>query len=149
MSVANDELSDQEILEIYNKASYERKNGTDFHFSLKNKVGGLARALRVFQQNGLNVRHIESKQKRTDSEYDIFVNLQDASGGDVSLPELARSLKRQFSYIGIDETLCDTVAQQAATKKKLQKQKTLERSNSVMTNALGEPIRISKCWNDC
>ena len=58
MSVANDELSDQEILEIYNKASYERKNGTDFHFSLKNKVGGLARALRVFQQNGLKSTEI-------------------------------------------------------------------------------------------
>ena len=94
----------------------------------------------------MNVRHIESKQKRTDSEYDIYVNLQDASGGDVSLPEVAASLKRQFSYIGIDENLCDTIAQQASAKKKLQ-QNALNRSNSVMTNALGEPIRISKSIN--
>lgn len=96
----------------------------------------------------MNVRHIESKKKRTGSEYDIYVNLQDASGGDVSLPEVAMSLKRQFSYIGIDENLCDTIAQQASSKKQ-QQQKTLNRSNSIMTNALGEPIRISRFNNIC
>lgn len=46
--------------------------------------------------------HIESrKSMRTNSEYEIFVNLENETG-EVSAPELVRSLKRQISYIQID-----------------------------------------------
>lgn len=38
---------------------------------------------------------------RTNSEYEIFVNLENETGR-VSAPELVRSLKRQISYIQID-----------------------------------------------
>ncbi|KAI1291017.1 Tryptophan 5-hydroxylase 1 [Halotydeus destructor] len=45
-------------------------------FSLHNQVGGLVRALRVFQELGINVLHIESrKSRRRDSEYEIYVNI--------------------------------------------------------------------------
>ncbi|XP_015786532.1 tryptophan 5-hydroxylase 1-like [Tetranychus urticae] len=45
-------------------------------FSLHNQVGGLVRALRVFQELGINVHHIESrKSRRRESEYEIFVNI--------------------------------------------------------------------------
>ncbi|XP_054164639.1 tryptophan 5-hydroxylase 1-like, partial [Oppia nitens] len=45
-------------------------------FSLKNQVGGLVRALRVFQEMDINVKHIESRpSKRRDSEYEIFVDI--------------------------------------------------------------------------
>lgn len=45
-------------------------------FSLKNQVGGLVRALRIFQEMGVDVHHIESrKSKRSDSEYEIFVDI--------------------------------------------------------------------------
>lgn len=45
-------------------------------FSLKNQVGGLVRALRIFQEMGVDVQHIESrKSKRNDSEYEIFVDI--------------------------------------------------------------------------
>lgn len=64
-------------------------------FALHNQVGGLVRALRVFQVNspehldlsealiskiyqelGINVHHIESRRsKRKESEYEIFVNI--------------------------------------------------------------------------
>lgn len=57
MSIVSEEMSDQDVLEIYNQASYDRIFGTDFHFSLKNKVGGLARALRVFQVSD-NIKQI-------------------------------------------------------------------------------------------
>ena len=46
--------------------------------------------------------HIESRQSmRTNSEYEIFVNLENEKG-EVSAPSLVRSLKRQISYIQID-----------------------------------------------
>ena len=45
-------------------------------FSLKNQVGGLVRALRIFQEMGVEVKHIESrKSKRRESEYEIYVDI--------------------------------------------------------------------------
>lgn len=45
-------------------------------FSLKNQVTGLVRALRIFQEFNINVRHIESrKSKRKDSQYEIYVDI--------------------------------------------------------------------------
>ncbi len=48
---ALDEIDDQSVLNMYKnrpEANGQSKT-TNFHFSLKNKIGGLARALRVFQ----------------------------------------------------------------------------------------------------
>uniref|UniRef100_G3PGF9 tryptophan 5-monooxygenase n=1 Tax=Gasterosteus aculeatus aculeatus TaxID=481459 RepID=G3PGF9_GASAC len=43
-------------------------------FSLKNEVGGLVRALRLFQEKHVNLVHIESrKSKRRNSDFEIFV----------------------------------------------------------------------------
>lgn len=45
-------------------------------FSLKNQVTGLVRALRVFQEFNINVRHIESrKSRRKTSQYEIYVDI--------------------------------------------------------------------------
>lgn len=45
--------------------------------------------------------HIESrKSKRTNSEYEIFVSLE-SQKGDLHVPKLVDSLKRQLSYIKI------------------------------------------------
>lgn len=45
-------------------------------FSLKNQVGGLVRALRIFQEMNVEVQHIESrKSKRRESEYEIYVDI--------------------------------------------------------------------------
>ena len=50
-SVAED-LDDTEVMKLFNKSksleNHENKS-TPFVFSLKNRIGGLARALRVFQ----------------------------------------------------------------------------------------------------
>ncbi|XP_066556924.1 tryptophan 5-hydroxylase 1a isoform X2 [Amia ocellicauda] len=44
-------------------------------FSLKNEVGGLVKALKLFQENHVNLVHIESrKSKRRNSEFEIFVD---------------------------------------------------------------------------
>ncbi|CAG7831738.1 unnamed protein product [Allacma fusca] len=57
-------------------ASKNTSNHNCVVFSLKNQVGGLARALKVFEDNGVNVIHIESrKSKRRPSEYEIMVDV--------------------------------------------------------------------------
>ncbi|XP_035713261.1 tryptophan 5-hydroxylase 1 isoform X1 [Folsomia candida] len=54
----------------------EGQNQNCVVFSLKNQVGGLARALKVFQDNGVNVIHIESrKSKKKPSEYEIMLDV--------------------------------------------------------------------------
>jgi tryptophan 5-monooxygenase len=45
-------------------------------FSLKNQVGGLVRALRIFQEMGVDVKHIESRRsKRRENEFEIYVDI--------------------------------------------------------------------------
>lgn len=45
-------------------------------FSLSNQVGGLVRALRIFQELNIGIKHVESrKSKRRDSEFEIFVDI--------------------------------------------------------------------------
>uniref|UniRef100_H3ALJ9 Tryptophan 5-hydroxylase 2 n=1 Tax=Latimeria chalumnae TaxID=7897 RepID=H3ALJ9_LATCH len=50
---------------------------TSLVFSLKNEVGGLVKALNLFQEKHVNLVHIESrKSKRRNSEVDIFVDCE-------------------------------------------------------------------------
>lgn len=45
-------------------------------FSLSNQVGGLVRALRVFQELDIGIKHVESRpSKRRESEFEIFVDI--------------------------------------------------------------------------
>lgn len=45
-------------------------------FSLSNQVGGLVRALRIFQELDIGIKHVESrKSKRRESEFEIFVDI--------------------------------------------------------------------------
>uniref|UniRef100_G3UBE5 Tryptophan hydroxylase 1 n=1 Tax=Loxodonta africana TaxID=9785 RepID=G3UBE5_LOXAF len=54
--------------------SLERERAT-LIFSLKNEVGGLIKALKIFQEKHVNLFHIESrKSKRRNSEFEIFVD---------------------------------------------------------------------------
>ncbi|PVD28658.1 hypothetical protein C0Q70_11252 [Pomacea canaliculata] len=70
-------------------------------FSLKNNIGNLANALRIFQENKINVVHIESrKSQRRDSEYDIYVDVETDT---VRLEELVNRLKRDIASITFSE----------------------------------------------
>nr|KAF6343799.1 tryptophan hydroxylase 1 [Pipistrellus kuhlii] len=54
--------------------SLERGRAT-LIFSLKNEIGGLIKALKIFQEKHVNLLHIESrKSKRRNSEFEIFVD---------------------------------------------------------------------------
>ncbi|XP_023289684.1 tryptophan 5-hydroxylase 1 isoform X2 [Orussus abietinus] len=68
-------------------------------FSLKNQVGGLARALQVFQDLGVNVIHIESrKSARRGSEYEILVDVECDSR---RMEQLVRMLSREVAAINL------------------------------------------------
>ncbi|XP_064596263.1 tryptophan 5-hydroxylase 1-like [Liolophura sinensis] len=50
---------------------------TSVVFSMKNQIGGLVSTLKLFEENNINVLHIESrKSRRRNSEYEIFVELE-------------------------------------------------------------------------
>lgn len=103
-------MDDQEALAAVNRDTSLEKlqslvrqgNTTSFIFSIKNRIGGLARALKVFQENGINVVHIESRRsRRANSEYEIYVDLE----GDRALAnESMRQLQRQVSCVHFDLT---------------------------------------------
>ncbi|CAF1076262.1 unnamed protein product [Rotaria sordida] len=108
LSTLHEDMDDQEAVNVVNhdipleklKSLVQDGNTTSFIFSIKNRVGGLARALKVFQENGINVVHIESRRsRRTNSEYEIYVDLE-ADRNRVN--ESMQQLKRQVSCVRID-----------------------------------------------
>ncbi|GAB6024653.1 Tryptophan 5-hydroxylase 1 [Chamberlinius hualienensis] len=70
-------------------------------FSLKNQVGGLAGALKIFQERNINVVHIESmRSKRRDSEYEIHVEVE---CDNVLMETIVGSLKSQVAAIKLKD----------------------------------------------
>lgn len=64
-------------------------------FSLSNQVGGLVRALRIFEELGIGIKHVESRRsKRRDSEFEIFVDI-DCSNQD-KMKKLVHHLRFVF-----------------------------------------------------
>uniref|UniRef100_A0A6I8PDX4 Tryptophan 5-hydroxylase 2 n=1 Tax=Ornithorhynchus anatinus TaxID=9258 RepID=A0A6I8PDX4_ORNAN len=69
-------------------------------FSLKNEVGGLVKALKLFQEKHVNMVHIESrKSKRRNSEVEIFV---DCDCSKKEFNELIQSLKFQTTIVTLN-----------------------------------------------
>ncbi|XP_044834816.1 tryptophan 5-hydroxylase 2 isoform X2 [Mauremys mutica] len=69
-------------------------------FSLKNEVGGLVKALRLFQEKHVSMVHIESrKSKRRNSEVEIFV---DCDCSKKEFNELIQSLKFQTNIVTLN-----------------------------------------------
>nr|BBI36953.1 tryptophan hydroxylase 1 [Etmopterus molleri] len=69
-------------------------------FSLKNEVGGLAKALKIFQEKHVNLVHIESrKSKRRNSEFEIFL---DCDSNREQLNEIIQILKSHVNVITLN-----------------------------------------------
>ncbi|GAB1295569.1 Tryptophan 5-hydroxylase 2 [Apodemus speciosus] len=69
-------------------------------FSLKNEVGGLVKALRLFQEKHVNMLHIESRRsRRRSSEVEIFV---DCECGKTEFNELIQLLKSQTTIVTLN-----------------------------------------------
>ncbi|XP_058792709.1 tryptophan 5-hydroxylase 1 [Phymastichus coffea] len=81
------------------KVPHAEQTKSSVVFSLKNQVGGLARALQVFQDLGVNVVHIESRKSlRRGSEYEILVDVEcDAR----RMEQLTRMLGREVAAINL------------------------------------------------
>nr|XP_046250087.1 tryptophan 5-hydroxylase 1-like [Scatophagus argus] len=78
------------------------KDVTTIIFSLKNEVGGLVTALKLFQEKHVNLVHIESrKSKRRDSDFEIFV---DCDTNHKQLRELTQLLREHADIIEITPT---------------------------------------------
>ncbi|KAL0968820.1 hypothetical protein UPYG_G00272300 [Umbra pygmaea] len=69
-------------------------------FSLKNEVGGLVKALKLFQENHVNLVHIESrKSKRRNSEFEIFV---DCDSSHEQLNEIIQLLRKHVNVVDME-----------------------------------------------
>ncbi|XP_048011310.1 phenylalanine-4-hydroxylase [Megalobrama amblycephala] len=65
-------------------------------FSLKEEVGALVKALRLFGEKGINLTHIESRPSRKNKEeYEFFISVDQASSK--AMDEVVDSLRTQIS----------------------------------------------------
>ncbi|XP_059208499.1 tryptophan 5-hydroxylase 1-like isoform X2 [Centropristis striata] len=81
------------------RPSSSEKGAATIIFSLKNEVGGLVKALRLFQEKHVNLVHIESrKSKRRNSDFEIFV---DCDTDHEQLKELTQLLRRHTDIVDI------------------------------------------------
>lgn len=84
--------------------------------------------------------------KRNSSEYDIYVNLENEKGGDVPIPKLVSTLKRQFSYIKIqdDGESKNKIKIEEKVEIAQQPNEVIDTENSEVVNLNGEVVR--KSW---
>uniref|UniRef100_A0A8B9LE51 Uncharacterized protein n=1 Tax=Astyanax mexicanus TaxID=7994 RepID=A0A8B9LE51_ASTMX len=69
-------------------------------FSLKNEVGNLVKALKLFQENQVKLLHIESrKSRRSNSELEVLV---DCDSERDTLKEIIQLLKKQTNTVTMD-----------------------------------------------
>uniref|UniRef100_A0A7N8YAK4 phenylalanine 4-monooxygenase n=1 Tax=Mastacembelus armatus TaxID=205130 RepID=A0A7N8YAK4_9TELE len=65
-------------------------------FSLKEEVGALARALRLFEEKGINLTHIESRPSQMNkSQYEFYISVEPTCSQ--ALDEVINSLRTQIS----------------------------------------------------
>ncbi|XP_077999909.1 phenylalanine-4-hydroxylase-like [Glandiceps talaboti] len=72
---------------------------TSFIFSLKEEVGTLARALKLFEEDGVNLTHIESRpSKKSKTEYEFMVTCQSKEG---KLQAVIDKLKKKAATVQV------------------------------------------------
>ncbi|XP_015255899.1 PREDICTED: tryptophan 5-hydroxylase 1-like [Cyprinodon variegatus] len=87
---ANDHQSVQSLTTAVPRNS--RKRAATIIFTLKNEVGDLIKALKVFQEKHVHLVHIESrKSKRRDSDFEIFIDCDSEHEQLKELTELLRT----------------------------------------------------------
>ncbi|XP_073420180.1 tryptophan 5-hydroxylase 1 [Dendrobates tinctorius] len=109
----NISLDDNQINNEFNKSNYTKnednkennesvaeRSRASVIFSLKNEVGGLVKALRLFQEKHVNLIHIESrKSKRRNSEFEIFL---DCDSNREQLNEIFQLLRPHVNLISMN-----------------------------------------------
>ncbi|XP_029289687.1 tryptophan 5-hydroxylase 1a isoform X2 [Cottoperca gobio] len=88
------------IEENTEKNNTSEKGRATIIFSLKNEVGGLVKALKLFQENHVNLVHIESrKSKRRNSEFEFFV---DCDSNHEQLNEIIQLLSKHVNVVDME-----------------------------------------------
>ncbi|XP_044281777.1 tryptophan 5-hydroxylase 1 isoform X1 [Varanus komodoensis] len=83
-----------------NKDNSSERGRAAVIFSLKNEIGGLVKALKLFQDKHVNLVHIESrKSRRRNSEFEIFV---DCDSNREQLDEIFHLLKSHVSVVAVN-----------------------------------------------
>ncbi|MCJ8736112.1 hypothetical protein PDJAM_G00255320 [Pangasius djambal] len=83
-----------------NKSVSGEKGHAAIVFTLKNEVGGLVKALKLFQENHVNLVHIESrKSKRRNSEFEILV---DCDSNREQLSDIIQLLRKHVNVLEMD-----------------------------------------------
>ncbi|XP_069824170.1 tryptophan 5-hydroxylase 1 [Dendropsophus ebraccatus] len=109
----NISFDDNQINNEFNKSNYVKsednkennenvaeKSRASVIFSLKNEVGGLVKALKLFQEKHVNLIHIESrKSKRRNSEFEIFL---DCDSNREELNEIFQLLRPHVNLISMN-----------------------------------------------
>ncbi|XP_075198515.1 phenylalanine-4-hydroxylase [Anomaloglossus baeobatrachus] len=72
-----------------------KDNRISLIFTLKEEIGALAKVLRIFEERGVSLTHIESRPSRLNKdEYQFFINLDNKSTP--ALDEIVRSLRQDI-----------------------------------------------------
>lgn len=105
----NSNFEEKQLNELNKSAYCKDKDNKDYSsergrtalvLSLKNEVGGLVKALKLFQEKHVNLLHIESrKSKRRNSEFEIFL---DCDSNNEQLNEIIQLLKSHVNIISMD-----------------------------------------------
>ncbi|KAK2834718.1 hypothetical protein Q7C36_015419 [Tachysurus vachellii] len=83
-----------------NKSVCKEKGRAAIVFTLKNEVGGLVKALKLFQENQVNLVHIESrKSRRRNSEFEILV---DCDSNREQLSDIIHLLSKHVNVLELD-----------------------------------------------
>lgn len=70
-------------------------------FSLSEKVGALAEALKIFQEKGVNLAHIESRPSKKDAhDYEFYVDCDNTKGSLNSLISELKQRSKSFHILG-------------------------------------------------
>uniref|UniRef100_A0A8B9JXV9 tryptophan 5-monooxygenase n=1 Tax=Astyanax mexicanus TaxID=7994 RepID=A0A8B9JXV9_ASTMX len=86
-----------------NKSESAEKGRAAIVFSLKNEVGGLVKALKLFQENHVNLVHIESrKSRRRNSEFEILV---DCDSNHEQLNEIIQLLRKHVNVLDTETSI--------------------------------------------
>ncbi|XP_032893830.1 phenylalanine-4-hydroxylase [Amblyraja radiata] len=92
---------------MYIEEQSKKGNVISVIFSLKEEVGALAKALRLFEEKGVNLTHIESRPSHLKcGEYEFFIDLDCKSIS--SLEEILHSLRQEISG-GVHELSRDKI----------------------------------------
>ncbi|XP_053345609.1 tryptophan 5-hydroxylase 1a isoform X1 [Clarias gariepinus] len=85
-----------------NKGLSGEKGRAAIVFTLKNEVGGLVKALKLFQEKHVNLVHIESrKSRRSNSEFEILV---DCDSDHEQLSDIIQLLRKHVNVLDLDES---------------------------------------------